>query len=58
MFIIFLSQLTFRLNYQHKNFTAIAKLKNYIEGNANINTILSTPLINNYLKSNRIKKIL
>ena len=56
VFIIFLSQLTFRLNYQHKNFTAIAKLKNYIEGNANINTILSTPLINNYLKSNRIKK--
>ena len=56
VFIIFLSQLTFRLNYQHKNFTAIAKLKNYIEGNSNISTILSTPLINNYLKSNRIKK--
>ena len=56
VFIIFLSQLTFRLNYQHKNFTAIAKLKNYIEGNSNISTVLSTPLINNYLKSNRIKK--
>ena len=32
------------------------ELKNYVEGNANISTILSTPLINNYLKSNRIKK--
>ena len=42
--MIFLSQITFRLNYQHKNFTAIAKLKNYIEGSDT-----------HYLKS-RIKK--
>jgi len=41
---------TFYLNYQHQQFTAVHKLKNYLTYKGNIDNVISTPLINYYLK--------
>jgi hypothetical protein len=40
---------------QHKNFTALQKLKNYVAQNEGFKTIISIPLINFYLQSHQIK---
>ena len=40
---------------QHKNFTAVQKLKNYIAKKNDVYTIISIPLINFYLQSHNIK---
>lgn len=40
---------------QHKNFTAVQKLKDYISADGGFNTIISIPLMNFYFKSHQIK---
>ena len=39
---------------QHKNYTSIQKLKNYISDNNSVRTVVSIPLINYYLKRHQI----
>ena len=53
-FIILLGHNVNLIN-QHKNFTAVKKLKNYISTNGGFNTIISIPLMNFYFKSHQIK---
>lgn len=53
-FIILLGHSVNLIN-QHKNFTAVKKLKNYISTNGGFNTIISIPLMNFYFKSHQIK---
>ena len=40
---------------QHRGFTAVQKLKNYISKNDDIGTVVSIPLINFYLQSHQLK---
>jgi hypothetical protein len=40
---------------QHRGFTAVQKLKNYISKNNDIGTVASIPLINFYLQSHHLK---
>ena len=40
---------------QHKNYTAIHKLKNYISENDSVRTVISIPLINYYLERHQVK---
>ena len=55
IFLLFLSQITFKLTNQHMSETAISKVKNYIEKSTGNKTIISTPLVNFYLKSHKIE---
>ena len=55
IFLLFLSQITFKLTNQHMSQTAISKVKNYIEKSTGNKTIISTPLVNFYLKSHKIE---
>ena len=56
LFCLFLFNISITLIGQHKNPSAIAQLKNDLEQQESIKTVISTPLINYYLKSNGIKK--
>ena len=56
LFCLFLFNISITLVGQHKNPSAIAQLKNDLEQQESIKTVISTPLINYYLKSNGIKK--
>ena len=40
---------------QHRDFTAVQKLKNYISQSSDIETVISIPLINFYLQSHQLK---
>ena len=57
LFCVLLIKITTTLVLDHKNPTAIAQLKNDIEKN-NTSTIISTPLINYYLKSSSVNATL
>ena len=54
LFVFLLIQITRTLVWDHKNPSAISQLKNDLIQN-NISTIVSTPLINYYMKSNSVK---
>ncbi len=54
-FVLLLIGITTKLVFDHKNPTAIAQLKNDLLEQNNNPTIISTPLINYYLKSNQVK---
>lgn len=55
-FCLFLFSISITIIGQHKNPSAIAQLKNDLEQQESIKTVISTPLINYYLKLNGIKK--
>ena len=55
IFFLFLSQITFKLTNQHMSQTTISKVKNYIEMSTGNKTIISTPLVNFYLKSHKVE---
>ena len=55
LFVILLTQITTTLVFDHRNPSAISQLKDYLLKQKNVPTILGTPLINYYLKSNQVK---
>ena len=53
-FVMSLAQITINLAIDHKKPAAVTQLKDYLLNNKNFNVIISTPLINFYLKTHNI----
>ena len=53
-FVMSLAQITINLAIDHKKPAAVTQLKDYLLNNKNFNVIISTPLINFYLKTHDI----
>jgi len=55
IFFLSLINITMVLVYQHKNPTSISKIKDDLINKQNINTVVSIPLINYFLKSHQVE---
>ena len=54
LFILSLAQITANLTIDHKKPTAVSQLKDYLINKNRVDTIISTPLINFYLKTHDV----
>ena len=54
VFALFLIQVTFKLTQQHAMPTAISQVKEHVKNKGNFHSIISTPLVNFYLKTHMI----
>ena len=54
IFVVFLIQITYKLTHQHTMPTAISQVKEHIKNKGNLHSVISTPLINFYLKTHMI----